>query len=260
MKKISAVLITYNEEEKIERALKSLEKVSDEILVVDSYSTDSTPEICRQYATRLIQRSWQGYRIQKQFATEQAQYSWILNLDADEMLSPELAQEILTWKNLPSLHQGYFFPRKTFFMGRWISHTTWYPDWQLRLFKRNYGCWKGGRVHEFFQVAGSTAKFNGRIYHHTYSSSSEYLQQLDNFSALAARDYLDHGKKTSWYHFCLYPPAVFLKNYVIKLGFLDGIPGLFVSILAAISTLFKYWKLWELQSQTKSKLSYRFPK
>ena len=250
MTRISAVLITYNEEGKIQRALASLQAVSDEIVVVDSYSTDATAEICRRYTDHVLQKSWQGYREQKQFATDQASYEWVLSLDADEVLSPQLAEEILHWKEQEGDYSGYYLPRKTFFMGRWIEHTTWYPDWQLRLFKKSCGRWEGGRVHESFQVSGPAAKLNGPIYHQTYASFSEYLVQLESFSSLAARDHFDAGKRAQWVHFIFYPPAIFLKNYLFRLGFLDGKPGLVVSMLAAASSLFKTLKLWELQLGT----------
>ncbi|MEE8349859.1 MAG: glycosyltransferase family 2 protein [Acidobacteriota bacterium] len=253
MKKISAVLITYNEEGKILRALKSLEAVSDEIIVVDSYSSDGTVEICRQFTDQVLLRAWDGYRRQKQFATDQAKHDWVLSLDGDEMLSPQLAEELLEWKTTGSDCRGYYLPRKTFFMGRWIEHTTWFPDWQLRLFEKTSGCWQGGRVHESFKVTGLTGRFRGQIHHHTYASFSEYLEQLERFSSLAAQDQFDSGARAHWGHVLLYPPAIFLKNYLLRRGFLDGLPGLAVSLLAAVSTLFKYLKLWELQSQQTGK-------
>lgn len=254
MKRISAVLITYNEEDKIERALQSLQDVSDEILIVDSYSTDATVEICRRYTARVMQRSWEGYRSQKQFATDQATHDWVLSLDGDEMLSPQLNQEIHQWKGATQEERlkGFLVPRKAYFMGRWIEHTTWYPDWQLRLFRKSCGKWKGGRVHESFHLAGSAGRFEGQIHHQSYSCLSEYLEQLENFSSLAARDSHDGGERARLFHLIAYPPAVFLKNYVLKLGFLDGVPGLIVSALAAVSTLFKYLKLWELQSHPRT--------
>ncbi len=249
MKRISAVLITYNEEDKIQRALGSLQSVSDEIVVVDSDSTDTTVELCSRYTDRILTKSWQGYRDQKQFATDQASHEWVLSLDADEALSPQLEDEILQWKEQDDNFEGYYLPRKTFFMGRWIEHTTWYPDWQLRLFRKSQGRWGGGRVHESFRVTGPTARFKGQLYHHTYASFSEYLEQLERFSSLAARDRFEEGQRARWFHVLFHPPAIFLKNYLLRQGFLDGKPGLTVSVLAAVSSLFKVLKLWEIQSE-----------
>jgi glycosyltransferase involved in cell wall biosynthesis len=254
VKRISAVLITYNEEEKIQRALESLQAVSDEIVVVDSHSTDATVESCSRYTDRVLTKSWQGYRDQKQFATDQASHEWVLSLDADEALSSQLEEEILHWKEQDNNFEGYYLPRKTFFMGRWIEHTTWYPDWQLRLFRKSCGRWGGGRVHESFRVTGPTARFKGQIYHHTYASFSEYLEQLERFSSLAARDRFEEGQRAQWFNVLFHPPAIFLKNYLLRLGFLDGKPGLAVSILAAVSSLFKYLRLWEIQSGTAKEM------
>lgn len=247
MKKISAVIITYNEAEKIERALSSLKSVCDEIVVVDSCSTDQTVQLCRRFTDRIIDHPWEGYRAQKQFATNQATHPWVLSLDADEMLSSQLKDQILQWKKKEDHFKGYYIPRKTFFMGRWIEHTTWYPDWQLRLFERSYGLWEGGRVHESFSTTGATGRFSGHIFHHTYSTFSEYLKQLEHFSSLAAADSFDQGKRTHLFNFLTHPLFSFLKNYLLRLGILDGLPGLSVSLLAAVSVLFKYFKLWELQ-------------
>ena len=250
MKELSAVIISYNEEKKIETTLRSVKPVADEIVVMDAFSSDSTPEICRHYTDRFLQRPWQGYRKQKQCATEQASYDWVLSLDGDEEVSPELGKELLSWKEKDDHHhEGYYLPRKTFFLGRWIQHTTWYPDWQLRLFRPSCGRWEGGRIHESFRASGPTGRFRGHLYHYSYTSLSEYLNQLEQFSNLAAADYFDLGVKTRWAHLFLYPPAVWCKNYFLRLGFLDGVPGLAVSTLSAVSTFFKFLKLWELQRE-----------
>ena len=215
------MLITYNEEDKIQRALDSLQAVSDEIVVVDSDSTDATVECCSRYTNRVLTKSWQGYRDQKQFATDQASHEWVLSLDADEALSPQLAEEILHWKEQDNNFEGYYLPRKTFFMGRWIEHTTWYPDWQLRLFRKSRGRWEGGRVHESFQVTGPTARFKGQIYHHTYASFSEYLEQLERFSSLAARDRFEEGQRAQWVHVIFSPTCHIFE----KLSLTAGISG-----------------------------------
>ncbi len=247
MRKLSGVVICYNEEEKIDAALSSLHAVSDEIVVVDSFSSDGTEAICRRYTDRFLQRRWSGYRDQKQFATDQASFDWVLSLDADEVLSPELQAEVRRWKSGKDEGiDGYYLCRKTFFLGRWIEHTTWYPDWQMRLFLRSAGRWEGGRVHESFRVNGSTGRLPGDLHHYTYASLSEYLQQLERFTNLAAADYFDSGARAGPVKLLIYPPLVFLRNYVLHRGFQDGVPGLAVSALSAVSTFFKYLKLWEL--------------
>ncbi|HSR51837.1 MAG TPA: glycosyltransferase family 2 protein [Acidobacteriota bacterium] len=256
MKKISAVLISFNEEEKIEDALSSLRGIADEIIVVDSFSSDRTPEICRRFTEHVIQREWPGYRAQKQFATDQASHPWVLSLDCDERLSADLRSELRDWKRRPEgPEKGYAIPRQTYFMGRWIRHTTWYPDLQMRLFRPDSGRWRGGRVHESFRLKNGTVqgRLGGHILHFTYSDLSEYLGQLDRFSSLAAADYLDRGKGVGPLRVALTPPLVFLKNYILRRGFLDGRAGLAVSFLSAVSVLFKHLKLWELRGRGPKK-------
>ena len=247
MRKLSGVVICCNEEEKIDAALSSLQAVSDEIVVVDSFSSDGTEAICRRYTDRFLQRRWSGYRDQKRFATSQASFDWVLSLDADEVLSPELEAEVRLWKSgKEDGIDGYYLCRKTFFLGRWIEHTTWYPDWQMRLFRRSAGQWEGGRVHESFRVKGPTGRLSEDLHHYTYASLTEYLQQLERFTNLAAADYFDSGVRAGPVKLLLYPPLEFLRNYVLRRGFQDGVPGLAVSVLSAVSTFFKYLKLWEL--------------
>lgn len=249
MRKISAAIITLNEEEKIGAALESLRGIADEIVVVDSHSSDGTEEICRRFTDRFLQETWRGYRRQKQFATDCASFDWVLSLDADEALSRELRREMMEWKQSPEEPKdGYCMPRKTFFLGRWIEHTTWHPDWQLRLFRKSRGCWRGGRIHEAVAVTGSVGRFQSTLEHYTYSSISEYLRQLERFSALAAADYHDAGRRVGYFQLALHPPLTFFHNFIIRGGFLDGLPGLAVSALSATSVLFKYLKLWEIQT------------
>ena len=247
MKAISAVLICCNEEAKIEQALASLQGVADETIVIDSGSTDGTLAICRRHTERVYQKAWRGYREQKQFATDLASHDWVFSLDADEMLSPELGTELQEWKCGPESDcSGYLVARKAFFMGRWIEHTTWHPDWQLRLFRKSAGKWEGGRVHESFRVSGAIERLQGELLHFTYSSLSEFLRQLETFSSLAAADLYDRGRRATLFKMLTEPPLVFTKNYFVKLGFLDGVPGLLASILSSVSTLFKHLKLWEI--------------
>ena len=162
--------------------MRSVKPVADEIVVMDAFSSDSTPEICRHYTDRFLQRPWQGYRKQKQYATEQASHDWVLSLDSDEEVSPELGKELLSWKEKDEDHrcEGYYLPRKTFFLGRWIQHTTWYPDWQLRLFRpilRPLGGRKNPRV--LWSLRSPQEDFESHLYHYSYASLSEYLDQLE---------------------------------------------------------------------------------
>ena len=250
MRKLSGVLITFDEEEKVAGALASLADVCDEIVVVDSNSRDRTPEICRGFTNRFFQNPWPGYRAQKTYATNLAQHDWVLSLDADECLSDELKTEIAQWKAGPSAQDAYRIPRMTYFMGRWIRHTTWYPDWQVRLFRKDAGEWVGGRVHESFRVEGPVGRLQNHILHFTYSSISEYLQQLSRFTCLAAADQHDRGRRAGISRLVLNPPLIFLKNYVLRAGFRDGLPGFVVSVLAATSVFFRLSRLRELHSGT----------
>jgi glycosyltransferase involved in cell wall biosynthesis len=247
LNQISAVIICCNEEAKIERALRSLNGIADEIVVVDSGSRDRTLDICRRYTSRIFEQDWQGYRAQKQYATEKANHDWVLSVDADEELSTALRTELRDWKASSAQYEGYSMPRKACFMGRWIEHTTWYPDRQVRLFRKASGGWEGGRVHESFRVVGPVGQLNGELYHYTYSNLGEYLNQLGRFSALAAADLNDRGKSAPLLHALVDPPFVFLKNYILKRGFLDGTPGLIISLISSVSILFKYLMLWEIR-------------
>jgi len=253
LKKLSVTLITFNESTKVERALKSIAPLADEIVVVDSFSTDKTEEICRKYTEQFLKRDWPGYRDQKNFALNQATHEWVLSIDADEVISPALLVELLAWKHSEKEHSGYLMPRRTFFMGQWIYHTTWYPDWQLRLFRKSEASWVGGRVHESVRVVGSVQRMENVIEHYTYSDISEYLAQLQNFTDLSARDYFDQGRRAHLSNLVLNPAVEFTRNYFLCRGFLDGVAGLVVSCLAAVSVFFKFLKLWELQNLTKDK-------
>jgi glycosyltransferase involved in cell wall biosynthesis len=246
MQPISATLITYNEEHNIDEALQSL-SWADEIVVVDSGSTDATLDICRRFTDRIVHRDWTGYVDQKNFAVEQAKNNWIFSLDADERPSPELCAEIcgLSEKGFPE--SGYIIPRVAFFMGRWIRHGDWYPDWQLRLFDRRQGKWQGGRVHESVKICGKPGFLNGEINHFTYRSLSDYLARLETYSSLAALDYQQQEKTATLLKLLGNPIAAFIKAYFLKRGFLDGTPGFAIAVMGAVSVFFKYAKLYELK-------------
>jgi glycosyltransferase involved in cell wall biosynthesis len=246
MEQISATLITNNEEANVEEALQSL-AWADEIVVADSGSTDATVEICRRYTDRVFKRAWTGFVDQKNYVVERASHDWIISLDADERIGPELAREIEQLRRAGFRHAGYRIPRVAFFMGRWVRHGDWYPDHQLRLFDRRRGRWRGGRVHESVQVEGTPGILRGEIQHYTYRSLSDYLRRLETYSTLAAQDYQQRGKKASLTKLVGNPCLTFLKAYLLKRGFLDGAPGLMVAVMGAVSVFFKYAKLYELQ-------------
>jgi len=246
MHPISATLITYNEEQSIAKALESLSWV-DEIVVVDSGSSDTTLEICRRFTDKIFHRDWTGYVDQKSFAVEKALHDWIISLDADERVSPELQAEIRSFAPGEIRCSGYRIPRVAFFMGRWIKHGIWYPDYQLRLFDRRHGKWEGGRVHESVKIRGKPGFLAGEIHHFVYPSFTDYLKRLEIYSNLAALDYRDKGKPANPFNLLAKPFAAFVNSYLLKRGFLDGTPGFMVAVMSSISVFFKHAKLYELK-------------
>lgn len=245
---VSAVLITLNEEENIEAAIRSVSWAR-EVVVVDAYSSDSTPEICRRLGARILQKEWKGYVDQKNFAMAQAAERWVLSLDADERVSPELQNEILQLDG--SNFAGYRIRRRTLFLNRWIDHTSWSPDFQLRLFDKTRGRWRGGRLHETVQVEGPVGQLEAPLLHYSYRSVSDFLKRLDRYSQLAAEDCYERGVRVGWHHLLGHPAAAFVKSYFLKRGFQDGLSGLSVSVLAAISVFFRYLKVLEMQRSEK---------
>jgi len=246
MPAISATIITRNEERNIEDALRSL-AWADETVVVDCGSTDRTVEICRRYTDRVFHRGWSGFVDQKNYALDRARNDWVISLDADERLSSELTLEVRELSRHGFAHAGYRIPRVACLLNRWIRHGEWYPDRQLRLFDRRAGRWQGGRVHESVAVQGSIGALRGEIHHYTYRRISDYLERLETYTTLAAQDYFERGKKSSYARLLFNPFFTFLKGYVLKRGFLDGVPGLMVAAMGAVSVYFKYAKLYELQ-------------
>ncbi|HLG13741.1 MAG TPA: glycosyltransferase family 2 protein [Blastocatellia bacterium] len=243
--KITATVITYNEEHNIAAALESL-SWADEIIVVDSESTDRTIEIARRFTDRIFVRAWPGYSIQKNFAAAQASNDWIFNLDADERVSPELAKEIVEMKDGPEpAPTGFRIPRRTFYLGRWIRHSGWYPDRKLRLYRKDAGRFTGAFVHESVEVKGEVKNLSGELLHYTVRNSSEHHERLDRYTTLAADELRGQGKKGSLIATLLSPVATFIRSYILKLGFLDGVPGLAIAYFAAHYAFLKNLKLWE---------------
>jgi len=248
---ISATVITYNEERNIGDCLKSMAWV-DEIIVVDSLSSDKTGDICRQYTRNVLQRPWPGHVLQKQFALEQATGDWVLCLDADERLSPD-AQEKLRAEisSAASDIDGFVFPRHSYYLGRWINHGGWYPDYKLRLIRRGRGRWSGVDPHDKLMVEGRTKTLQTEILHYVYRNLSHQLTTVDSFSAITARQWQGQGKKFSLLPLLVKPPAKFLECYIWKKGFLDGLPGFIIAVASSFYVFLKYAKFWEEQQHKK---------
>lgn len=246
--KLSAVIITLNEEKNIGCCLQSLQGLADEIVVVDSFSDDRTEEICKTFGVRFIQQPFKGYATQKNFAMQVASNDIILNIDADEVLSPELRNSIIAVKNNWDA-DGYFFNRLTNYCGTWIRHCGWYPDRKLRLVDRRKAQWGGGEVHEkIIMVQGATTKFlKGDLLHYSYSTVNEYVQQQRHFADLAAKDSLKKGQRSSIFHVVINPLYTFIRKYFLQLGFLDGRNGWIISYTSAKANYWKYSRLRKLQ-------------
>jgi len=237
----------------IESCLESV-RWCDEIVVVDAFSTDRTVEICRRYTDRVIQRQWRGYRDQKVFAHAQTTKEWVLVVDSDERVSPELREEIAqVLARDRGRYAGYAMPRLVFYLGRWWWRGGWYPDYRLRLFRRERGSWAGDEPHDKIVVDGDVRRLRAPIYHFSYRDMDDHLRRINRFTTIAARE-LKH-KGTPWrLTDALGRPAVrFFRSYVLERGFLEGFAGFYVAVTAAMYVFLKYAKLWELKTGGKQK-------
>lgn len=241
--KLSAAVITLNEEEKIRRCLESL-SFADEIVVVDSGSTDNTVRIAESMGARTVFHEWEGHIQQKNFAIDQTRGEWVLSLDADEIVSPELREEILkVLKNTRA--DGYAAPRLVYYINRWIRHGGWYPARKVRLFRRDRGRWGGENPHDRIILQGRRENLRGDIYHLSFDDISDHLRTINSFTDIAAAERAARGARAGWFSMAARPPAAFFKMYVLKLGFLDGVPGLIAAGLSAYHVFCKYAKIWE---------------
>jgi glycosyltransferase involved in cell wall biosynthesis len=244
---ISATVITFNEEKKIEACLISLRRVADEIVVVDSFSTDRTEEICRRMGVRFIQHVFEGYVAQKNFAVSQATHDFILALDADERLSDELVDSVLKVKMNWGDPDGYSFNRFNNYCGHWIRFCGWYPDRKIRLWNRTKGWWSGTDPHDKVMLDSSRVKkLKGDILHFAYFSVDEHLRQMNKFAEVAARAKFAKGEKPIFLvHVILNPLFKFVKKFFLQLGFLDGYYGFVFCAAASSLNFFKYLRLYE---------------
>jgi glycosyltransferase involved in cell wall biosynthesis len=244
---LSAVIITYNEERNIGRCLDALVGVADDIVVVDSFSSDRTEAICRKKGARFVQHPFSGHIEQKNYALEQALHPWVLSLDADEALSDTLRQSILQVKTNPTA-AGYTMNRRTNYCGQWINHSGWYPDRKLRLFDRQIGHWAGTNPHDKveMQPGSSSSHLAGDLLHYSYYTVEEHYERAGKYARIAARAMQAQGKKAHWWNIAFNPAFKFVRNYFLRLGFLDGRAGWTICRIAALETFWKYRELARL--------------
>ncbi len=252
---ISGVIITYNEERNLARCLNSIKDVVDEIIIVDSFSTDNTVLIAREHNARVITHQFDGYGEQKNYATQQASHDWILSLDADETLTPELQQSILEIKKKPDSNV-YQMSRLTNYCGKWIRYCGWYPDKQTRLYNRTKGRWEEMKVHEYWRLNNSeeqVGSLKGDILHYSFRSLAEHLKKIEKYSELAARAAVEAGKDTTLFQVWGSPKWHFFNEFIIKRGFLDGFYGFVICRLSAYATFIKYSKIRQYNREANSK-------
>lgn len=245
-KNLSIVIITYNEEQNIGRCLESVKNIADEIIVVDSFSSDKTEEICSKYDVKFLKNEFEGHKEQKNFALQQAQCNYILSLDADEALSPELEKSIL---NINLNQDGYRLNRLTYYQGAWIKHSGWYPDTKLRLVRKDAAKWSGQNPHDRLELTDSQdlGFLKGDLYHYSFKNLSDHASRTNRYSTIAALAAFNNKSKFSIFKLLFNPPFTFIKKFLIQLGFLDGYNGFLIAVMAAYGKFLKYSKLRELK-------------
>jgi glycosyltransferase involved in cell wall biosynthesis len=253
--KITAAIISFNEADNIRAACESVQW-ADEVLVVDSESTDETRAIATAAGARVINRSWPGFALQKQFAVDQASNDWILSLDADEEVSAELRNSIERLRSAAesNLANGYLIPRRSRYMGRWIKGGGWYPDRQLRLFRRSSGRWQGAYIHESFKLkeGARIETLSGDLHHHPVRDAAHHHRMIgERYAPLAARQMFEAGRRTSQFKVATAGPAAFIRSYLLKGGWRDGIAGISIANFAAHHAFLKQLLLWEMQSRKR---------
>jgi glycosyltransferase involved in cell wall biosynthesis len=246
--KISATIVTLNEERNIARAIASL-GCADEIVVVDSGSSDRTRDIAAGLGACVIEEPWRGYAGQKNFAAARAAHDWILSIDADESVGEALAKEILEVKENGPRFDGYAFPRRAQYLGRWIRYSGWYPDRKVRLYRRERARWVGEYVHESVRVEGTVGELRGDLLHFTCDSLSQHLSTIERYTTLAAKEVRASGQEVTIRRLSIDPAWTFVRTYVLQRGFLDGPEGLAIAWMAALYTFLKYAKAREVEQR-----------
>ncbi|MFN3604599.1 MAG: glycosyltransferase family 2 protein [Leptonema sp. (in: bacteria)] len=251
--KISVAIITYNEEKNIKDCIESCYEIADEIIVLDSFSSDKTKEICNLFPkVKFFQHEFDGHVEQKNRALTLCSYEWVLSLDADERISNQLKQEILELKeNKEKMNQfdGYKIPRLTYHLGKFIYHSGWYPQKKYRLFKKSKAVWLGENPHDYIHIKGKGSSLKGDILHYSFQDLSHQIDTINKFSSIVAFNRYHQNKKFSFLK-CLYKPIIkFLEIYIFKLGLLDGFAGFTVAVASSFSTFLKNAKIYELQNK-----------
>jgi glycosyltransferase involved in cell wall biosynthesis len=249
--RVSVTIITLNEAAHIGAAIDSA-AWADEVLVVDSGSSDGTIDIARAKGATVLCRDWSGYVDQKNYAAERAANDWILSLDADERITPALAAEIRGLLSTEPPARGYRLPRVTYHLGRWVRTTDFYPDFQTRLYDRRAARWRGKYVHESVVVDGAVGRLRNELEHYSFRNLRDQLDRINHYTTLAARQMHEAGRRAGPLDLVVHPPAAFLRNYVLRRGILDGWAGLTISVMNAYSVFLKFAKLWEIQRAQRS--------
>ena len=248
---ISAIIVCFNEEDRIEECLKSL-KWCDEIVMVDSYSTDGTPEIGRRYTQKFFQREWGGYRDQKAYAHSLATMEWVLLVDADERVTEDLRREIAAaLAGDREKFAGYAIPRLVHYLGRWWRRGGWYPDYDVRLFRRDRATWGGIDPHERIIVDGKVRRLQNPLHHFSYRSIDDHINRINRFTTISSAELRKSGGRWRLSDALLRPVLRFFRFYVLKRGFLEGFAGFYVALTAAVYVFLKYAKLWEPEEKEK---------
>ncbi|MFQ5452734.1 MAG: glycosyltransferase family 2 protein [Candidatus Zixiibacteriota bacterium] len=250
MKLVSVVIITKNEEKNITRCLDSV-KWADDIIIIDSHSNDRTIEIVQKYDARIFTPEWRGYGAAKKEGVRYAVNEWILSIDADEVVTEELKSEIESVLNNNNHYAGFYIPRKTLFLGRWIKHCGWYPDYVLRLFSKVHGDFNDAVIHEKVIVCGETKRLKNELLHYSYPNLEEYFNKFNKYTTIGAEEAYKKGTNAGWFSVIIKPPISFIKHYILKHGLLDGLEGFLVSFLSSMAVMVKYVKLREIYKKKK---------
>lgn len=248
---VSAIVVCFNEETNIGDCLASLQWC-DEIVVVDSFSTDRTVEICRQFTDRVIQRPWAGYRDQKAFAHSQATKDWVILVDSDERVTPELRGEIQRALSQDAgRYMGYQLPRLVYYLKRWWRRGGWYPDYDIRLFRRERATWGGSDPHEKIIVDGPVGRLRQPLHHFSYRNIDDHMQRINRFTTISSGELRKDRQRFRLGDALLRPAVRFFRSYILKRGFMEGFAGFYVAVSAAVYVFLKYAKLWEIELEEK---------